>query len=84
MMALIFFFFAIHYFHKDHNAPQKFCIAIVSNFSWVLQSVPREIEVIGYAKIWGVNKVHYGLCENGEFTARVGNIPYSLRHHYAV
>ena len=20
----------------------------------------------GYAKFWGVNKVHYGLCENGE------------------
>ena len=46
--------------------PQKFCITIVSNFSWVLQVVPREIEDIGYAKFWGVNKVHYGLCENGE------------------
>ena len=20
----------------------------------------------GYAKFWGVNKVHYGLCENGD------------------
>ena len=31
--------------------------------------VPREIEDNGYAKLWGgggVNKVHYGLCENGE------------------
>ena len=28
--------------------------------------IPREIIDNGYA-IWGVNKVHYGLCENGEF-----------------
>ena len=28
--------------------------------------VPREIEGNGYAKLWGVNKVHYGLCENGK------------------
>ena len=30
--------------------------------------VPREIEDNGYAKFWGVKKVHYGLCENGELT----------------
>ena len=29
--------------------------------------VPREIEDNGYAKFCGVNKLHYGLCENGEF-----------------
>ena len=28
---------------------------------------PGEIEDDGYAKFWGVNKVHYGLCENDEF-----------------
>ena len=28
--------------------------------------VPTEIENSGYAKFWGVSKVHYGLCENGE------------------
>ena len=28
--------------------------------------VPREIQNNSYAKFWGVNKVHYGLCENGE------------------
>ena len=28
--------------------------------------VPREIEDNGYAKLWGENKVHYGLCENGQ------------------
>ena len=31
--------------------------------------VPREIENNGYEKFWGVNKVHYGLCENGEYFA---------------
>ena len=32
---------SIHYFHIDHNAcclPSKFCMTIVSKFSWVLQS----------------------------------------------
>ena len=29
--------------------------------------VPREIEDNGYVKFWGVNKVQYALCENGEF-----------------
>ena len=28
--------------------------------------VPREIEDNGYAKFWGVNKLHYRPCENGE------------------
>ena len=29
---------------------------------------PREIEDNGYAKFWGLKKVHYGLCENGELS----------------
>ena len=48
----------IHYFHIDHNAPclpPKFCITIVFNFFW------------GGG---GVNKVRYGLCENGEYGKR--------------
>ena len=28
--------------------------------------VPREIQGNGNAKCWGVNKVHYGLCENAK------------------
>ena len=28
--------------------------------------VPREIEDNGNAKFLNVNKVHYGLCENGQ------------------
>ena len=31
-----------------------------------IRIVPREIERNGPAKLWGVNKVHYGLSENGE------------------
>ena len=58
------------YFHINNNVlclPPKFCITIVSNYiSPGYYSVPREIEDKGYAKFWGVNKVHYGLCENGE------------------
>ena len=57
MMALI--FFAIHHFHIDHNAPpppkkkKKNCINIVSNFSWVLLSISREIEANGDVLFWG-------------------------------
>ena len=47
--------------------PPRFCKAIVFNFSCMgVRVVPREIEDNGYAKFWGVNKVRYGLCENGE------------------
>ena len=28
--------------------------------------IPSKIEDNGYVKFWGVNKVHYGLCDNGE------------------
>ena len=56
MMALI--FFAIHHFHIDHNAPppplqKKICINIISNFSWVLLSISREIEANGDVLFWG-------------------------------
>ena len=30
--------------------------------------IPGKIEDSGYSQFFGVNKVHYGLCENGEFT----------------
>ena len=41
----------------------EFCITIVSNFSWVLQSSQDEIQNNGFE---GVNKEQYGLGENGE------------------
>ena len=53
------------------NSP-KFCITIVLNFSWDDSKNPREIENNGYVKVLRVNKgkrvnkVNYGLCENGE------------------
>ena len=47
--------------------PPKFCITVVFDFSW---DDCREIGNNGnnglYAKFWRVNKMHYGLCENGE------------------
>ena len=49
----------IHHFHIDH------CFQFLSGFT----VVPREIEDKGYAKTFGVNKVHYGLCESDEFIA---------------
>ena len=41
---------------------KKLAVTIVSNFSWVLQSSQEK------SKTMVMHKVHYGLCENGEFT----------------
>jgi len=38
----------------------------LNNSALGVTAVPREIEDNGYANFWGVNKVHCGLCENGE------------------
>ena len=47
--------------------PPEFCKTIVFNFSSLcITVVQREIEDNGCAKLWGVNKVRYGLCKNGE------------------
>ena len=47
--------------------------------------VPREIENNGYAKFGGVNKVHYGLCENSEYdTCHKRILRHWLRHIQAV
>ena len=62
----------IHHFRIDHNAP---CLPpkILHNdcFQFLLgiTVVPGEIEDNGYANLGGggVNKVHYGLCENSEY-----------------
>ena len=56
-------------FHIDHNAPlypPNFCLTIVSSFSWVLQSSQEKSKAMVMKSFGGVNKVHYGLCENGE------------------
>ena len=70
---------AIHHFRIDHNAsclPPKFCITIVSNFSWVLQSSQEKSKTMVFQN-WGVNKVHYGLCENSEFQEIAAEFVYS-------
>ena len=62
---------------------QKFYKIIVSNFSWILCiDVPREIIDKRYAKFRGVNKVHYGLDENGEFFKCFLNLIKTYVYHY--
>ena len=59
----------IHHFHIDNNAsclPPKILQNHCFQFLQCITVVPREIEDNGYAKLWGVNKVRYGLCKNGE------------------
>ena len=52
-------------------APPKFCITIVFDFSWEECNTQEKWEAIGLRKIWGggggVNKIPYGLCENGGY-----------------
>ena len=61
----------IHHFHIDQNAPcllPKILHIRCFQFLLGITVVPREIDDNSYAKFWGVNKMHYGLCANGEFT----------------
>ena len=70
-----------HHFHIDHNAMHlvylpKFCMAIVSNFSWVFHSRPKRNQRQWLCKIsggGGVSKVHYGLCEISTITLMIEN-----------
>jgi len=62
----------IHHFHLDHNALHllpKILHSHCFQFFLGITVIPREGN--GYAKFWGVNKVHYGLCENGELVTAV-------------
>ena len=43
-------------------APELF-ITIVFDFSWDDCNTLKKLETM-YAKFWGVNKVHYCLCES--------------------
>ena len=56
-------------FHIDHNAPflspqilHNHCLRLLSGRLYYRGEIGKN----GYAKIWRVNKGHYGLCENGE------------------
>ena len=71
-----------HYFHIDHNAPclpppppsstplppspPKKMLNPCLQFLLGRLGYPGEIGNNSYAKFWGKNKVHYGLCENSE------------------
>ena len=52
--------------------PPEFYTPIVSNFSWVLQLSQEKSKTIVMQSVFfggvggGVNKLHNGLCENGE------------------
>ena len=53
--------------------PLEFCITIISNFSTVLESSQEKSKTMVMQSLGGgggVNKVHYGLCENGEYRKR--------------
>ena len=54
------------YFHTHHNAPSFTLRNLCFQFLLGITVVLIEIQDNGYAKFWGVNKVHYGLCENDE------------------
>ena len=52
------------------------CIMYLTlNFSWVLQSSRKksktDIQTLGGGGEGGVNKVHYGLCENHELSVGI-------------
>ena len=61
----------IHHFHMDYNDPclrPKLLRNHCFQFLLSITVVQRENEDNGYAKFGGLNKVHYGLCENGELS----------------
>ena len=64
---------SIHHFQVDHNAPYlpppPPLQILHHRFQFLpgVTVVPGEIEDNGYAQFCGVDKVHYCLCENGEF-----------------
>ena len=59
--------------------PPKFCITIVSHFSWMLQFSQEKSKTMIMQNFKRVNKVHYGLCENGEFFYMYDNECFTLR-----
>ena len=43
----------------------EFCVTIVFDFSWDDCNTQEKLETV-VMQNYGVNKLHYGLCENGE------------------
>ena len=52
-----------------HPTPRNILHNHCFQFLLGITVVPLEIQDDDYAKFWGVNRVHYGLCENGELNA---------------
>ena len=46
--------------------PPEFCLTIVLDFSWDDCNIQEKLETMVVQNSGWVNKVHYGLCENGE------------------
>ena len=66
----IYIYIYILHFHLDDNAPCSSPKALHSHWFQLLLGitvVPKEIKDNTYAKFRAGNKVHYDLCENGEF-----------------
>ena len=71
------FKYLFHHFHRDQctlstppppkKKKKKNLHHHCFQFLLGITVIPREIEDNGYAKFWGVNKVHYGLGENGQY-----------------
>ena len=57
----------MHLVYPPPPLPLKFCLTIVSNFSWVLQLSQEHSKTMVVQDFAGVNKVLCGLCENGEY-----------------
>ena len=84
----------IGYFHRDHNAPclipppphpTKKMHTRCFRFLLGITNLPREIE--GNAlirKLLGVNKVHYGIVQNGQFVCLRSVFPqcHTLSHSF--
>ena len=61
----------INHFYISHNATcllPQFCITIVFDFSWGDCNTQGKLETMVMLNFRGRggNKMHYGLCENGE------------------
>ena len=51
--------------------PPKFCLTIVLDFSGDDCNTQKKLKTMVMEKFGGgVNKMHYGLCENGEWTIK--------------
>ena len=74
--ALLFDF--VHRFHIEHNAPcsvpqilHNLCPRNDCNTQKKLKTIVMHFFFVWSGRVWGVSKVHYGLCENGEFEMKM-------------